>query len=332
MARLSLGSQHFSAKDRRLSTMDHVSTPPPNPEIPMKNAELDNFKVQNKLLAMKNSELTLKVADLEAKIAQLVAENVSLQSNTLSETDTKFRILNVLDMVESSVADKFSGILQEIREIRAQEQLPQSHVVSALESALVSCRPVTSTPQADREIGTSEQLPTWGGLPLGSEDVTKERSVSVASLADLAMLDDLKSESPEVREQNNVGKSLLPELSTRVSVLPDDTLTLASKPLEAIDEEEKSETQAKKPVGCQSTMKAKIKPEVKAEAKRPRRRRPLANVTNKRRATLPRRAKILSVEPEEQPSDGIFEFVDDDSLTNPGISGRKRRGEYSYEV
>lgn len=326
MARLSIGSQHFHAKDKISSTLSLNSPLQPESFAPTKNPDIDNYMVQNKLLSMKNSELTLRVADLESRITQLVTENVVLQSNTLSKSEANFKIQNTLDLVESVVAEKFAALLQELKEIRAQEELPQSNLLTTLLTALASCRPVTSTPRADREFGEYGSMQTWGGLPLVSsnsgarsmlDDGTKERSVSVASLADLAMLDDLeKSISPENRtEQNNVGKLLLPELSTRVSVFSDQQPGVVSTHLGPIDEGIEPEEQPRKRTRSHSAEAEKatpiIKTEIKSEPTRgTRKRRPLSNVTNKRRSVLRRRAKTIASHSEEVPDSDIFEFVD----------------------
>lgn len=246
--------------------------------------------IQNKLLAIKNSELTQRIADLEKQISVLVTENVSLQNRGISQTESNYRLQSNLGLVESVVTEKFSEILQEIAKVKDQEQIPQSKSLSAVLQALSACRPVTSTPQADREHREYEL--EWAGLPLlenDSMEASKERSVSVASLADLAMMEELeKSVSPELKEQNNVGKLLLPELSTKVSVLPD--------VLDSIEEEPSK----KRP--------RKVKTEVKKEDKKKepvrRKRRPLLNVTNRKRI-------LRSKTPvQEEIENDIFEFVD----------------------
>lgn len=349
MARLSLGSQHFHAQDKRSSTSPQQAAPTtepkpasqlnPNAQQPSEQTKLnaqaneypqptvchsrpniDSYMVQNKLLAMKNSELTQRVADLESQISQLVTENVALQNRGMSQADSNYRMHTTLDIVESVVAEKVSGILQEIERIRAQEELPESNMLTTLLSALSSCRPVTSTPRGDRDFADFDLGQTWGGLPLltSAEQAalnvsteSKERSVSVASLADLAMIDDLeKSVSPESKgeQQNNVGKLLLPELSTKVSVFADQVPQ--STALVPIDEEEEAEGPPTK-----RTRRGRAKTNVKTEiikqepARTTRRRKPLSNVTNKRRTPL-RRSKTLLVEPEEVIDNDIFEFVD----------------------
>lgn len=324
MARLSLGSQHYNAKSRRSSMItqptsrseSQLSVQNSSQTVPLdletKSArDIDGYMVQNKLLAIKNAELTLRIADLENRITQLVTENVALQNS--SEHNTAFRIQSTLEVVESMVADRFAGFVQEFESIRAQEKLPPSALLATLLAALSSCGPISSTPRADRE-GSQLGMQTWGNFGPDQSDNgengenSKERSVSVASLADLAMLDELgKSTLPEP-PQNNVGKLLLPELSTKVSVFSEkEGISGQSTPLLPIDESPRKRIRS-------VTKKAKEEgqefQEIKKEA-RPRRRKPLSNVTN-RRAVLRRRAK--EADPVEEVDSNIFDFVDQHEL------------------
>ncbi|SGZ57914.1 CIC11C00000001528 [Sungouiella intermedia] len=331
MAKLSIGSQHYNAKSRRSSMINSTSsqgtqnsvvnssqTVPLEPES-KQSRDIDSYMVQNKLLAIKNAELTQRIADLESKIAQLVTENVALQNS--SESESKFRIQNTLEIVESVMADRFTGILQEIESIRRQEKLPLSTLLSTLQTALASCGPMSSTPRADGE-DNHLGIQAWGNYPLdddndqGSEN-SKERSVSVASLADLAMLEDLgKSSLPETT-QNLVGKLLLPELSTKVSVYFDKNgVAGQSTPLLPIEENDtpRKRTRSVTKTETDKQVDANGFQDIKRES-RPRKRKPLSNVTNRRRSVLRRKAKEV-----EEVDSNIFDFVDQHELENQAKS------------
>lgn len=280
MARLSLGSQHFHAKENVPKTSRNAQT------LNLPNPEIEEYITQNKSLAVRNAELTLKVADLEARVQQLEDENALLQCKREFDTESTFRVQSVLDQAETLVADLLGTFVEKLNHIRVQEHVQDSVLLQTLLSALSACRPVTSTPRTERDYTDGESV-LWAGIPLQKMDESgKERSVSVASLADLAMIDDLCMEL-----QNNVGNMLLPELSTKVAVFSD---------LTPIKEEPKTDGhKAKEQKGKRGQVK-------KAEARKPRerRRRPLSNVTNRRRA-LRSRTKV-----EEVPDD-IFDFVDE---------------------
>lgn len=303
-------TQPTSRSGSQLNVQYSSKTVPLEPETKPAR-DIDSYMVQNKLLAIKNAELTLRIADLENKITQLVTENVALQNS--SENNTAFRIQNTLEIVESMVADRFAGFVHEFENIRTQEKLPPSALLATLLAALSSCGPISSTPRADRE-GSQLGMQTWGNFGPDQSDHgdsgenSKERSVSVASLADLAMLDELGKSSLPEPTQNNVGKLLLPELSTKVSVYSDkEGISGQSTPLLPIDESPKKRSRSvtKKPGEGQEFQ------DIKKET-RPRRRKPLSNVTNRRRAVLRRRAK--EADPVEEVDSNIFDFVDQHEL------------------
>lgn len=368
MARLSIGSQYFQAKERRESMVygQNASKPEtdkgdpdfPNPSFNTNSGDLpstvDNYIAQNKLLAMKNSEMALRMSEMEAKMSELIRQNALLKNGANGHRNSE-KLEQRLRQIETSILKRLGHVLATLLEIRAEESLPENPMVSVVEAALPGrSKPVTSTPTTDNLASfLGEKAEYWGDNE--GETTERSRANSVLPDVDMAMIEgQSREEATELQNERNI----LPESSQGFSVHMD---TLEHNNLATVEElvlsPEKGQTKRiklhpetekqlldrssrRKPVNYRlsQTKNDDFKDDTESENNKTSRhtinkskatRKPLSNVTNRRRAALRRKAKDIVTREEEVPDKEIFEFVEPEELetqTRLALLRTKRRG------
>lgn len=380
MARLSIGSQYFQVKGNKAGPGTE-ELPTPQKSTNETTTNVDNYVVQNKLLAMKNSTMALRITEMELKIGELINENYMLRQKNKEGPDKSDRTLDLrLRHIESTVLGKVSEILSTLLTIREEEGLPENPSISAVTAAMpsISHQVTTSTPNGEKQGSfLGENTVNWAGslpnsLSSTGEGVSTPGFSPLPSLADVAMLEDQsRSESPTL----NTG-ALLPDADEGFSALHNE---IESNPLSTVLENEQSPEEVKKrkmdisadqPLDRGSRRKhvnyeiAKLNRKLRrqspvlidavsedmydnnlkhenlytendnnnnsrianaTEPKAKKARKPLANITNRRRTTLLRKAKILAGHKEEVPDKEIFEFVEPEELENQTRESLQRR-------
>lgn len=344
---------------------------------------VDNYIVQNKLLAMKNSTMAQQIAEMELRNGELIKENMMLNQRGEGASDKMHHTMDFrLSHIERIVLGKLSEILSTLLKIREEEGLPANPVVSAISEVISrDSQPVTtSTPTVEKQGSfLGQDAVCWAGelLKSISPAVTTLGNSPVPSVADVAMLEDeSKSESSAI----DTGE-VLPDMQQGVYVqqdenepnpLPADLVKSLSpgfgtkRSLNSMLDQPLDRTSRRKPVNYEiAKLNRKLRRQTSALAdaasnnilgnnlehgntdiqsasvsaassdnhqslekmkgsKLKKERKPLANITNRSRTTLLRKAKSINHK-DEVPDKDIFEFVEPDELENQARGGLLKR-------